>query len=139
MEYKPFRNKMLKRYEDSHSTETPQCTPKSPDVNLPSWVPNFSEHDGIEHVMFNSKVRTGPPPKFIRATYPRPIHTHLDRDLYKPNRTYSKNVVDGDITFELTEDPAQPKLGVYGLRVGTVKKVFEMPFTADPSVRPMHT
>ncbi|KAF7555877.1 hypothetical protein G7Z17_g1800 [Cylindrodendrum hubeiense] len=102
--------------------------------SLPSWVPDFATQDHVEYVARDPDIRRGLPENLIRTRFPRPIAQQFNDGWprYWLNKQFSYRIESGDITYE-TGNPDH--LGVWGVKVGTVKSVFEMPFTSDPTVR----
>ncbi|VUC32491.1 unnamed protein product [Clonostachys rosea] len=134
-------DKQLVLWRDAHRNSFPDLfTPiklegSEPKADsLPSWVPDFVAQDNLEYVATDVNVKTDLPESLIRTKFPRPIAQHFNDGWprYWLNKQFSYRVGSGDITHETGN---ADHLGVWGVKVGTVKSVFEMPFTSDPSVR----
>ncbi|KAI3324641.1 HET-domain-containing protein [Xylariaceae sp. AK1471] len=127
-------NEMLRsmRIETAEELRNNDNALSSPMSELPSWVPDYAWQDRIEYIAQDNLVRVTSSP--TRTKFPRPIAQHYSDGWprYWTNKQFSYRSSSEDITFETG---IHSQLGVHGIKIDTVKEIYEIPFVTDPSIR----
>lgn len=109
-----------------------------PTPNLPSWVPDFQDHDCVEYVARDENIQWGSADSQRRTRFPQ----LLANERIKGSPRYRVNLkcsddMKGDFTFNVGDSPDPRKLGVYGTKVDTIVAVVKLDdeVTEDPHVK----
>lgn len=98
-----------------------------PTPNLPSWVPDFQDHDCVEYVARDENIQWGSADSRRCTRFPQSLADERSEGSprYRVNLKHSYGVK-GDFTFNVGDPPHPRNLGLYGLKVDTILNVIKL-------------
>lgn len=98
-----------------------------PTPNLPSWVPDFQDHDCVEYIARDENSQWSSIDIRRCTRFPQLLADERSEGSprYRVNLKHSYGVK-GDFTFKVPDPPDPRKLGLYGVKVDTILKVIKL-------------